>query len=494
MTDTIKMKAMKIKAIMKSKTLSESIQKALQEPIGSSKRESALGILSSLDKAIGRKFGKQDGQGGIGDTPSSFKLEDYTKKDMAVGESNPLMGGDKTKNGEQTKSSAIASTGKVIGSLNNIILPGAPESKPKDVADTNIDINNLKQSGLDINKILGTTEIPANYYDDWYGKLNTQQKSSWKPLYDALKSGMGKEEFALSMLGNKEQLKKLPGFEGLSDEELPYGASLTRTIGNLEDTLRKESGLTEIENKLKNKQNQGLSITTDLTDYITARDENISTIDNMLDKTKETMAGMDLSDPGLSRRMKNYTNYLTVLKGRQQKRYVDYLNMGINQFNNELTQIKNDYTSLKNSFDNELKTKTAITTEDYNRFSNALKNMYSNLEGKEQKEYEKNLMKISLLDESYKTLKTVLDATNSGGADILTADQKNTANAYGLSGLGMNQKTQKIILDSLSGTNLNKYISALKEKIKTNENLDIEKDLTEWINAQKSNIYNPFEQ
>ena len=79
--------------------------------------------------------------------------------------------------------------------------------------------------------------------------------------------------------------------------------------------------------------------------------------------------------------MKNYLNYLYVLKWRQDKNYVDYLNTAINYQNAKVKQVDDEYASMTTAYNDAFKTQSAITTDDYNRWYTVLTDMYNKLDG-----------------------------------------------------------------------------------------------------------------
>lgn len=165
-------------------------------------------------------------------------------------------------------------------------------------------------------------------------------------------------------------------FPGVPDDQLPHGASLAGQIADLQNTLKKETGLDNWLNQRQQLIDRGQTLTPDLTDYIRGRDEYIKNIDSMIDNTKNTLLNTDVSDPQVQKRLGDYMNYLYVLKGRQSKRYTDFLNSSIDQHNAQLTEVDNMYNQAKDLYTNELATKTAITQEEYNRWSTMLSDIW----------------------------------------------------------------------------------------------------------------------
>ena len=132
----------------------------------------------------------------------------------------------------------------------------------------------------------------------------------------------------------------------------------------------------------------------------------------MINDTKGKMVNMDLSDPTLSKSMNDYMNYLYVLKGRQNKRYGDWLNQSIDAHNAEATRINDQYTSLVGRYNDEVAGQTAIAQEDFRVWQGMLTGLYNSIDGMERKEFETETLRAQL-DATY--LKMTLDSI--GGKD-----------------------------------------------------------------------------
>ena len=66
-------------------------------------------------------------------------------------------------------------------------------------------------------------------------------------------------------------------------------------------------------------------------------------IQQLITDNKDAMAKMDTSNPFVAQSMGRYTNYLSVLKGRQEKRYVDYINDSIGAHNADMQFMVDGY-------------------------------------------------------------------------------------------------------------------------------------------------------
>ena len=161
---------------------------------------------------------------------------------------------------------------------------------------------------------------------------------------------------------------------------------------------------------------------------MTARDKYIERLDSLIDTTNESMIDMDMANPYINKQMNNYRNYLYIMKGRQQKRYADFLKTAINQHNLELTRAQNAYDSTLKQFNRELDSKTAITEEDYNNINEMLKEMYNTLDKREEKEARMGILNEQLLKAQFDNIDTSLRAYENN--TMTKADTEKSKNNY----------------------------------------------------------------
>jgi len=279
-----------------------------------------------------------------------------------------------------------------------------------------------------------STEEPVAYYDTWYNNLTPEQQKENKILYEALKAGIGSSSYAWQQM------------DALNPKN---GASLVRQEADLKDALKKEYNIDQLYNNLQAKKNQGMTIESDLTDYITARDKYIEKIDGMIDTTLNKIANSSMiGDPNYQKRMNNYTNYLYLMKGKQQKRYTDFLKSGINQYNSELTRLSDEYNTAYKNFTDEFNTSKAITEEDYNRQYQMLQDMYNNVENRQKSIYNMGILDEQYKQEQVKTLKGLNDLKSNSNGIKLSPTQTNK-----LSSLLLDDGTK--LTDNLSVDNQN---------------------------------------
>jgi hypothetical protein len=160
---------------------------------------------------------------------------------------------------------------------------------------------------------------------------------------------------------------------------LDGGPTLSGRIAALDSSLRKSYQLDQLLDQYMNLQNQGVGLEGRLTDYIRGRDEFLNETDGMLEDFKDKMLTMNMADPETAASAEMYSGYLYELRGRQNKRYVEFLNSSIDQYNNKLTSMSNMYTTALDGYQRELQTKAAITQEEYGLMFNGLTEMYNNV-------------------------------------------------------------------------------------------------------------------
>lgn len=208
------------------------------------------------------------------------------------------------------------------------------------------------------------------------GAASYSASSVYSPLSNAVGNNIGASGFAYSMMNDKDALRKLPGFESVPDDALPYGASLVNQVDALADTLRKSYNLDSLINQKTAMARNGVMLESDLTDYIRGRDEFLNQTDQMLESFKDKVLTMDTSDPFIATQAQNYSNYLYTLRGRQNKRYIEFVNTSINQYEAQTEALTSTLNTALDAYENELQTKSGLAEEEYNMYYNALSSMY----------------------------------------------------------------------------------------------------------------------
>ena len=413
-----------LNAVMNNPNLSRVVSDALNSPPGSLKREKASAMLRSLNKASSRL----DGQGG-GNPYMDMDLNQQWTTPQISNSTPSTIGIPSPQQSPQQSTTPQPTT--TTGQPTSATAEQAPNIGAEEVeqpqkflwpAEEGV-IEPEPQSQLPPGFEAGQN---TDYYDNAYNNLSPEDKIRFKPLYEARKAQVGPESFALSVQADAE---KLHGFmPNVPMDMLPVGASLTRQTAEVEDALREKYKVEEMENNLDRLKETGLTIEDNLADYMTARDKYIERLDSLIDTTNESMIDMDMANPYINKQMNNYRNYLYIMKGRQQKRYADFLKTAINQHNLELTRAQNAYDSTLKQFNRELDSKTAITEEDYNNINEMLKEMYNTLDKREEKEARMGILNEQLLKAQFDNIDTSLRAYENN--TMTKADTEKSKNNY----------------------------------------------------------------
>ena len=196
-------------------------------------------------------------------------------------------------------------------------------------------------------------------------------------LMTSLNEGIGSNAFALGVMADAKKLQSL--FPGVPANKIPVGASLAGQLNDLQDTLTKEYKVNDLHDALTSAITTGQTLTPDVQSYIRGKDELLNTVDTMLNNaTTEFWNSPMKGDPFYQKSMQQYTNYLTILKGRTTQRYIDYLNTAITYQNNQVQQLQTAYNSAADTVNKLYTSGAALTTEQYNQVKDTLTQMYDN--------------------------------------------------------------------------------------------------------------------
>lgn len=227
--------------------------------------------------------------------------------------------------------------------------------------------------------------------DPWpeYYDLSIEDQELFKPMHESMMRGDRSDTFAKMMMNDPERLIEF----GIPRDKLPIaGASLAGQEKMLKEQVREETGLKVAEDNLSTLNERGLTLTDDLQGHINSQDKYIKHIDEMYDKAMDYMETIDMSLPENRKSMESYLNYLSVIKGRRQIDYDNFLNAGINYHNAELTRAQNAYDTARQNFTEELRYKTSVSNENYETIHNYLMDMYENINGREERQLQKQLL------------------------------------------------------------------------------------------------------
>ena len=207
---------------------------------------------------------------------------------------------------------------------------------------------------------------------------------SAKEAYDL---GLGSEWYSLTRMMDKDKLAKDLGMSPEAAKLLPEAFLQTQLI-DLENARRDEFKIDEQRDNLFQKQLRGLTIEGDLKSYVRGKDKYLGQVDKLLDETNERIVKMDTSNPYVAERMKNYTNYLTILKGRQNQRYIDFLDTSIDFHKADIKQSEAFYDRSLEEVTRLINQDETTTTEWHGTIKTMLKDLYDNIEYREDRQME----------------------------------------------------------------------------------------------------------
>ena len=439
--DLLKRKSSGISAILGNNKLSKEIADALNSPFGSTKRKKASSILRAVNPIV------NDGMGGGleenalysqgAGAPLPMSTMDTPTPSATIPKQTPTPTPGPTAPGGidlglNPDTSTSMSTPEMYGGSTQIF-PSAPKLKTGGAMPSFTDDGGTNQDGTSNITLPQTQDEVASFLDNvdedyvkrWYEGLSEEEQKRWKPLYEAADAGVGAKTFAWNIMQDTDALKQL--FPNIPTEALPQGASLVGQLKDIETTLKEEFEIDKLKGNMDNLINEGMTIEDNLTDYITARDTYIERLDEMIGTAKEQMVDMDMANPYVAKKMNGYMNYLYIMKGRQQKTYTDFLNSGINQYNQQVAVASDLYENAYSKFSDSLKNKTAVTKEEHDVMTNMLEDMYNNVEGRERSRLSMENLRQEVIQNQYETAYDVLDSLNGNDNTTFTTKDKTTS-------------------------------------------------------------------
>ena len=376
-TDTSrKPKSFAVKTIMKNDSLMKTISEGLKSAPGSTKRTKAAKLLRSLNKSGGNFFAS-DGMGG-GEEASQFNPFSFDRaKANVVGQSmQPQQVSQPapfdTRVPEEIDYSKVEPQQEIDYSTRTEFVPSVDSLLNPDPISAETD-----QSSVDSNlsgatplpSSVGATESPSDNDEDGFGSSS---------LLDLRRSGLGPTGLTTAAMVN-------PGI--LIDFGLPKSVadgfpreSLEEQKLAIRNTLLKQFGIEEREDQLVKKYEQGGNIVSDLTNYLAETDSYFKSIDGLYNDTLERAANMDTSNPNVAKRVNNYTNYLKILRNKQNDRNVSFITMAGNQVEDEIKALESVFNIQMNKFNRESKSQNDLATELHDKSFKTIEELEDNLD------------------------------------------------------------------------------------------------------------------
>ncbi len=428
---SIKAKSMALKSVMNNDKLSRIVFDALDADPGSTKKNKAKSILRSIHKTTSNYYGVNDGMGGPASPflteeqqASPFFQPDLPEQGMSMDPEHLRQQEQKRREGQEIGGfkfevpgeAGVEGDTKRAQTTPELVEPDRKTTFVSSVDDMISDVDKLKESAPDVPTIPGDpvvgTSDEVTYqqpktaddlqygaevtYDDlssimqysgasgldyWFESLDPTEQTYYQDVYDAVKGGIGPEWFSTMGMANKEMLSSLGLPKDVLDA-LPQSGLLSTHLTDLRNSIKGAHKIDQQLDNLMNLQQRGMTIKDDLSAYIAGKDQYLGDIDKLIFDGSEKIAAMDTSNPYIANRMNNYMNYLTILHGRQNKRYIDFLNSGINYHNAELQQAKDLYDTTVSQAQDEYNSAATLTSEVYTNIKSMLKDLYKNVESR----------------------------------------------------------------------------------------------------------------
>lgn len=484
-------KSIGMTAVMNNPKLARTVMEAMQSPPGSTKRANALAVLRSvnkMNKSLGMPMGAMsamDGKGGLSvmsplQQPNLKVQQPQQQPNLSVSprpssqqpsigvqpqaqqQVSPQSATQMLQGGAQPAVQGIAPAGRFI-------FPSAPAKNENALPLPSAALEGKNVEGVD--------------FEPWYEELSPELQEQYKPIYEAVQAGVGPKTFAWGMMDDLNKLRQLPGMENMPADALPFGASLTRQIDDLKKTVKEEFTINQQQDNLRKLSERGLDITDNLQEYIDGRDEYLKRIDSMINTAKSSMIDMDLANPYVSSKMNQYMNYLYILKGKQNKRYANFLDSAIREHNFSLVRAQNAYDSSYQRFEEEFNSRKSIAEEDYNRLDAMLQEMYNNAEGRQKKEYD-----MGILEQQY--LKAVKENSRLG-FDLLSPGDMDEINTFErMAGVTLPDEVwAHIFMFARTPDKRSRLMRALQSELKSNPNITSDAVIAfvnNWLDTEES--------
>lgn len=199
-------------------------------------------------------------------------------------------------------------------------------------------------------------------------------------VQSAVDNNMGATMFAVDAMNRGgDYLKSLPGFENLPSSMLNGGGTLSGRLQTIDNALRKSYSLDEMLNSYTDLVRNGIGLEGRLTDYVRGRDEFLNETEDMITDLKKRTMKMDMSDPRTQASVGQHMNYLYEMRGRQNKRYVEFLDMSVKEADNRVTAAEQLYQTQYDNYAREFEYKSNITKEEYQMMYTGLTELYTNV-------------------------------------------------------------------------------------------------------------------
>jgi len=316
----------------------------------------------------------------------------------------------------------------VLGEINT---QGQIKDKQGNIINQPNTSQNITSDGI-TNGTISSPITPTNTLN----QPSTSDLSEWEKLvYDATSKGVGKDTFVTGIMNSDAELKAYEKYIGLPEGSLPRGAIFADQMNDLKTSLKKETGLTALYDKLSTLQNEGVNLKKNLA-LQTTRDEYIGKLDKMIEDTKNKL--LDTDNYLVRKQLDKYLNYLYVSQGRESKAYTDYLNNGIDNYNKRLNVLEDQYNTLEKNYNELYSDEKDISKEQFTLLQKLLGDMYDNVSKRDQLALDKVKDANDLAEEQARATEIALNGA--GGIKMSDTQILNSQSNYLKANPGKNLK------------------------------------------------------
>lgn len=312
----------------------------------------------------------------------------------------------------------------------------------KEAVGKELEKNPYYNTNFGINTFMENPEDAENIYNN----MDDSEKDFWRDSYEASiiglaesahELGLGSKTFAWTLLQDKKKLAAALGIPESEANALPEGL-LSEQLIDLRNTIDTKYKVENQLDELLKLQKRDLDINDKFITYIHNKDEYLNEVSELLRGAEKRIVSMDTSNPYVAKRMGMYVNYLTVLQGRQNQRYIDFLDTGIQAHKNELDSVSLTLNRSIEQANQEYKDMGSVTIESYNMMKTMLEDIYDNIESREDRQFKLEEQKQWRIDAKLKS------------ANLVLQNAKINAELFGGGGIEVNASTAKMFTNMYS--------------------------------------------
>lgn len=221
-------------------------------------------------------------------------------------------------------------------------------------------------------------------------------------------SGLPVDEWGIPTISQTDYVLK-----GL--ERYGLSPSVSEEIAKMDDKLKKLYNIDELNSRLL-AMGTSDQVLKDMNQFVKDKDQYVKAVDASLDRMK-TARGLSTTvlDPEAQKAYEAGLSYLTVLKGRQETRYQDYVKAAHDSWTANYNAVLGHYQQNAKLYEDALTQGTAITKERYDMIRQSLEQDYQNLYSLPEKVMTLEASKASMLNSTANTV--VSTVGNTGAVD-----------------------------------------------------------------------------